>query len=203
MQFSELNVKPQILKSIEDMEYTELTDIQSKIIPLALDYNDLIGQAPTGTGKTFAFAIPILNMVDDSISDVQAAIIAPTRELAVQITNEINKLAKYFKKLKAIAIYGGELIDKQITGLRKKPQIVVATPGRLIDHLNRKTVSLNSVRMVVLDEADEMLNMGFLEDINEILSRTNPVHQTISWHVNYISYFLKLEFKKIICIFFN
>lgn len=179
MQFSELNVKPQILKSIEDMEYTELTDIQSKIIPLALDYNDLIGQAPTGTGKTFAFAIPILNMVDDSISDVQAAIIAPTRELAVQITNEINKLAKYFKKLKAIAIYGGELIDKQITGLRKNPQIVVATPGRLIDHLNRKTVSLNSVRMVVLDEADEMLNMGFLEDINEILSRTNPVHQTM------------------------
>ena len=179
MQFSELNVKPQILKSIEDMEYTELTEIQSKIIPLALDYNDLIGQAPTGTGKTFAFAIPILNMVDDSNSDVQAVVIAPTRELAVQITNEINNLAKYFKKLRALAIYGGELIDKQITGLRRKPQIVVATPGRLIDHLNRKTMNLNSVRMVVLDEADEMLNMGFLDDINEILSRTNPVHQTM------------------------
>lgn len=179
MQFSELNVKPQILKSIEDMEYTELTDIQKRIIPLALDYNDLIGQAPTGTGKTFAFAIPILNMVNENSFDVQATIIAPTRELAVQITNEINKLAKYLNKLKAIAIYGGELIDKQITGLRKRPQIIVATPGRLIDHLNRKTIDLSSVRMVVLDEADEMLNMGFLDDINEILSRMNPNHQTM------------------------
>lgn len=187
MRFNELVVKPQIIQAIEDLGFEELTEIQEKVIPTALEYTDLIGQAPTGTGKTLAFAIPILNMIDENSNDVQAIVIAPTRELAVQITNDINDVSKYFKKVKAITVYGGELIDKQISALRRRPQIVVATPGRLIDHLNRRTMHLNNVRLVVLDEADEMLNMGFLDDINEILSRTNPDHTTMLFSATFSS----------------
>lgn len=179
MQFTELNVNPLIIDGIKKMEFEELTDIQEKVIPLAIEGGDIIGQAPTGTGKTLAFAIPILNNVNENSSRVQAIIIAPTRELAVQITNEINETAYYMKNVKALAIYGGESIEKQITSLKRRPQIIVATPGRLMDHMRRATVRLNNVNIVALDEADEMLNMGFREDIESILEEVNTEHQTM------------------------
>ena len=176
MEFKDLPVKEEILKAIGDLGFTELTEIQEKVIPIALEYHDLIGQAPTGTGKTLGFAIPILNMINEDSRDIEAVIMAPTRELALQITSDINDASKYLKKVTAVTIYGGELIDKQISALRKHPQIIVATPGRLLDHLKRKTLSLKNARVVVLDEADEMLNMGFLDDIKEVLRETNDFH---------------------------
>lgn len=179
MQFIELNVNPLIIDGIKKMEFEELTDIQEKVIPIAIQGQDIIGQAPTGTGKTLAFAIPILNNIDETSSKVQAIIIAPTRELAVQITKEINEVAYYMKKVSALAIYGGESIEKQITALKKRPQIIVATPGRLMDHMRRATVRLDHVNIVALDEADEMLNMGFREDIECILEDVKSEHQTM------------------------
>ena len=179
MEFKDLQIKEEILKAIDDLGFTELTEIQEKVIPIALEYCDLIGQAPTGTGKTLGFAIPILNMIDENSRDIEAVIMAPTRELALQITSDINDVSKYLKKVNAVTIYGGELIDKQINALRRHPQIIVATPGRLLDHLKRKTISLKSARIVVLDEADEMLNMGFLDDIKEVLRQTNDLHTSM------------------------
>ena len=176
MEFKDLQIKEEIKKAIGDLGFTELTEIQEKVIPIALDYRDLIGQAPTGTGKTLGFAIPILNMISEDSRDIEAVIMAPTRELALQITSDINDAGRYLKKINAVTIYGGELIDKQINALRKHPQIIVATPGRLLDHLRRKTLSLKNAKVVVLDEADEMLNMGFLDDIKEVLSQTNDFH---------------------------
>ena len=179
MLFTELNVNPLIIDGIKKMEFEELTDIQEKVIPIAIEGQDIIGQAPTGTGKTLAFAIPILNSIDESCFKVQAIVIAPTRELAVQITKEINEVAYYMKKVSALAIYGGESIEKQITALKKRPQIIVATPGRLMDHMRRATVRLDNVNIVALDEADEMLNMGFREDIECILEDVKSEHQTM------------------------
>lgn len=179
MEFKNLQVKEEILKAIDDLGFTELTEIQEKVIPIALNYQDLIGQAPTGTGKTLGFAIPILNMIDESSRDIEAVIMAPTRELALQITSDINDVSKYLKRVNAVTIYGGELIDKQINALRRHPQIIVATPGRLLDHLKRKTLTLKNARIVVLDEADEMLNMGFLDDIKSVLKETNDMHMTM------------------------
>ena len=168
MEFKDLQVKEEIIRAIDDLGFTELTEIQEKVIPIALEYRDLIGQAPTGTGKTLGFTIPILNMIDENSRDIEAVIMAPTRELALQITSDINDASNYLKKINAVTIYGGELIDKQINALRHHPQIIVATPGRLLDHLKRKTLTLKNVRTVVLDEADEMLNMGFLDDIKDL-----------------------------------
>ena len=179
MQFNELNINPLILDGIARMEFSDLTDIQEKVIPLAITGIDIIGQAPTGTGKTLSFAIPILEQIDPNSSKVQAIVIAPTRELAVQITKEINEVAFCMKGVKALAIYGGESIEKQITALKKRPQIIVATPGRLMDHMRRATVRLDYVNIVALDEADEMLNMGFREDIECILEDVNTEHQTM------------------------
>ncbi|MBO4667992.1 MAG: DEAD/DEAH box helicase [Bacilli bacterium] len=179
MDFNNLEIKEEIKKAINDLGFSELTEIQEKVIPIALNYRDLIGQAPTGTGKTLGFAIPIINMIDPSSRDVEAVIMAPTRELALQITSDINDASKYLKGVNALTIYGGELIDKQINALRRHPQIIVATPGRLLDHLKRKTISLKQARVVVLDEADEMLNMGFLDDIKSVLEATNTMHLTM------------------------
>ena len=179
MKFTELNVNPLIIDGINNLGLTDLTEIQEKVIPLALNGSDLIGQAPTGTGKTFAFGIPILNNINENNHDIECLILAPTRELVVQITKEINNLGVYFINSDCLAIYGGELIDKQIIGLKKKPKIIVCTPGRLIDHLNRKTIRLDKVKMVILDEADEMLDMGFIDDINSILSLVTLPHQTM------------------------
>lgn len=177
--FSELNTNPSILEGIEKMDYQEMTEVQEKVIPVALDDKDVIAQAPTGTGKTIAFAIPILEKIDASLDKVQALVISPTRELAVQIAKEINTVSKCLDDVNALAVYGGEIIDKQIYNLKKRPKIIVATPGRLMDHLERRTIRLNDVKMVVLDEADEMLNMGFIEDITSILERIPCEHQTM------------------------
>ena len=179
MNFNELKVNPLILEGIEKMGFELMTDIQAKVIPLALKGCDVIGQAPTGTGKTVAFAIPVLNEIDSESKKVQAVIMAPTRELAVQISKEVNNVASMFPGVKALPIYGGEPIEKQIASLRRKPQIIVATPGRLMDHMRRETIRLDEVKMVVLDEADEMLNMGFRDDINEILENIYSLHQTL------------------------
>lgn len=176
--FHELELQESILKAVDDMGFTQMTPIQEKIIPYALTDMDLIGQAQTGTGKTAAFGIPMLSKMDPHGPAVQAIVLAPTRELALQVSEEINRLAKY-KDIHALAVYGGEDIGRQIKALRKKPQIVVATPGRFMDHMRRKTIHLDHIRMVVLDEADEMLSMGFIEDIEEILREVPDERQTL------------------------
>lgn len=177
--FEELKINPLLIKGIEKMKFEVMTEIQEKVIPIALKMVDIIAQAPTGTGKTIAYALPILNKIDVSIEAIQTIVIAPTRELAVQITKEINTVAFYLKDVKAVAIYGGESIDRQILALKKRPQIIVATPGRLMDHMERRTVRLDNVTTIVLDEADEMLNMGFKEDIDFILTNIKLKHQTM------------------------
>ena len=176
--FSELGLDPEVIKAVEDMGFTSPTPIQEQIIPAAMEGKDLIGQAQTGTGKTAAFAIPLLSKIDIKENGVQALILAPTRELAVQVSEEINRLAKY-KRVEAIAIYGGEDIGKQIRGLKRNPQIVVATPGRFMDHMRRNTISLSKIQTVILDEADEMLSMGFIEDIETILQEIPTERQTL------------------------
>lgn len=177
--FNTLNISQDLIRGTERMNFSEMTEVQEKVIPIALTNCDVIAQAPTGTGKTMAFALPILNKIDVMIERVQAIIIAPTRELAVQISNNFKEVSYYKKDVKVVCVYGGEPIDIQIKALRRKPQIIVCTPGRLIDHLNRKTIHLDYVNTVVLDEADEMLNMGFKEDLDEILSRVSSNHQTM------------------------
>ncbi|GGH80834.1 DEAD-box ATP-dependent RNA helicase CshA [Pullulanibacillus pueri] len=161
------------------MGFTAATPIQAQSIPLVQSGRDVIGQAQTGTGKTAAFGIPIIEKLDASQhKDPQALIIAPTRELAVQVARELNQLGKN-KKIRAMAVYGGEDIGKQIRALKKQPHIIAATPGRLLDHINRKTIKLNQVHSIVLDEADEMLNMGFIDDIKKILSKVPEERQTL------------------------
>ena len=193
MEFKDLQINEQILNGIARKEFTTLTEIQEKVIPFALSGKDLLGQAPTGTGKTLAFTIPILNQIDEEKRVCQALIIAPTRELALQITSDVNEIS-YFMNIKAVTHYGGELIDKQITALRRKPQIIVATPGRLLDHVNRGTISLENVKVVVLDEADEMLDMGFREDINAILDKVSE-HQTMLFSATFSNDIEEIAYK--------
>ncbi len=176
--FENLDICPQIKKSLSEMEIFETTEIQRESIEPMLLFKDILAQAPTGTGKTFAFGIPIVERIIEDENTVQALILCPTRELAIQITNELNKLTKYKKKVKSLAVYGGQNIEIQISALRDKPQIIVATPGRLMDHLKRKKIFLSSLSTVVLDEADEMLNMGFREDIETILKNVPQNVQT-------------------------
>ncbi|WP_409303951.1 DEAD/DEAH box helicase [Peribacillus sp. SCS-155] len=167
--FSELGLDRSTMKSIEKMGFEEATPIQAQTIPLALEGKDIIGQAQTGTGKTAAFGIPLMEKIDIKNENVQGIIIAPTRELAIQVSEELFKLG-YGKRARVLAVYGGQDIDRQIRALKKNPHIIVGTPGRLLDHIKRKTLRLNGVSTVILDEADEMLNMGFIEDIESILS---------------------------------
>ncbi|RXT15417.1 DEAD/DEAH box helicase [Ammoniphilus sp. CFH 90114] len=176
--FHELGISGPILRAITDMGFEEASPIQEKSIPIALSGKDIIGQAQTGTGKTAAFGIPILENVDTSKDHVQAIVIAPTRELAIQVSEEINRLAKYMG-IRSLPIYGGQSIDRQINALRKRPHVITGTPGRLLDHIQRKTLKLDRVSIVVLDEADEMLDMGFLEDIERILKETPEGKQTL------------------------
>lgn len=163
------------------MGYDMATSIQSQSIPLILEGKDLIGKSQTGSGKTAAFGLPSIDLVDMSISPktVQVLILCPTRELALQATSELKKFSKYKNDIKIVSIYGGEPIDRQMAQLRQGCQIVVGTPGRIMDHMRRKTLKLSHVKMVVLDEADEMLNMGFVEDIETILTDIPSEHQTI------------------------
>ncbi len=176
--FEELQINESILRALNDMGFEEPTPIQKEAIPVAMSGQDMIGQAQTGTGKTAAFGIPALEKVDGAIRDVQVLILSPTRELAIQVAEELNKMAQY-TQIQALPIYGGQDIQRQFRSLHKKPQIIVATPGRLMDHMERGSIKFDQVKVVVLDEADEMLNMGFVEDINKILSSVPDERQTL------------------------
>ncbi len=177
--FSDLGVSEEILRAVEDMGFTQPSPIQAQSIPYLLEGHDLIGQAQTGTGKTASFAIPIIDQVDESLNKPQALILCPTRELAVQVEGEIVKLTKYKKKIASTCLYGGDSIERQIRDLKKGVQIVVGTPGRVMDHIDRRTLNLQEVSIVVLDEADEMLDMGFREDIETILKSMPEERQTV------------------------
>lgn len=176
--FKDLRVSDPVMKALEKMGFEEATPIQSETIPIALEGNDLIGQAQTGTGKTAAFGIPMIQHFDEKMRKIQGLVVAPTRELAIQVAEEINRLAK-FSSMRALAIYGGQHMERQIRALKDGPQIVVATPGRLLDHMRRKTIRTDNVKTAVLDEADEMLNMGFIDDIKAILKGIPEERQTL------------------------
>ncbi|BAI62131.1 putative ATP-dependent RNA helicase [Methanocella paludicola SANAE] len=177
--FQELSLSNATLKALAGMGFEEATPIQEQAIPAALAGKDVIGQAQTGTGKTAAFGIPMIENIDAGSGDIQGIVITPTRELAVQVAEELNRIGE-FRGIHTLPIYGGQDIKRQINGLKRRPQIIVGTPGRLVDHMmRRKTISLKNIRTVVLDEADEMLDMGFIEDIEEILKRTPEGRQTL------------------------
>ena len=178
MKFKELELSPELLKSVERAGFEEATPIQSETIPLALAGKDVIGQAQTGTGKTAAFGLPMLEKIDPDRHELQGLVIAPTRELAIQTQEELYRLGRD-KKVRVQAVYGGADIGRQIRGLKDRPHIVVGTPGRMLDHINRHTLKLGTVQTLVLDEADEMLNMGFLEDIEKIISQVPDQRQTL------------------------
>ena len=178
MYFSELGLSNKLLKAIQRSGYEEATPIQEQTIPMVLAGKDVIGQAQTGTGKTAAFGLPTIEHVDVENPAIQALIISPTRELAIQTEEELFRLGKE-KRVKVQVVYGGADIRRQIRSLEKNPQILVGTPGRLRDHLRRGTVDLSGVQTLVLDEADEMLNMGFLEDIEDIIKQTPSERQTL------------------------
>jgi ATP-dependent RNA helicase DeaD len=175
----EFNLRPEIRQAIEAMGFLEFTDIQKLTLPLLLEGKDVIGHSHTGTGKTAAYAIPILEKIDPESDEVQALIICPTRELALQIRDEILRIAKYMPKVRVVTVYGGDPITNQLYALRKKPQIIVGTPGRTIDHLDRHTLKLDQLAFMVMDEADEMLKMGFQEDIEKIFSHIPEFRQTM------------------------
>ncbi len=176
--FDHLNLRPEVARSLREIGYKTMFPIQAQAIPPLLEGKDVIGQAHTGSGKTAAFALPIIEKIDHAKQYVQALVVVPTRELALQVTDEFNKLAKYLN-IRAYSIYGGQSITPQIERLRKRsPQIVVATPGRLIDHMERGTIDFQDVRFVVLDEADRMLDMGFIDDIDYILKQIPNGAQT-------------------------
>ncbi|MGX7420500.1 degradosome RNA helicase CshA [Carnobacterium gallinarum] len=178
MKFSELGLSPELLQSVERLGFEEATPIQGQTIPLALEGKDVIGQAQTGTGKTAAFGLPMLQKIDLTNRTVQGLVIAPTRELAIQTQEELFRLSRD-KKVRVQVVYGGADISRQIRALKDQPHIVVGTPGRLLDHINRRTLKLDHVETLVLDEADEMLNMGFLEDIEKIIKEVPSVRQTL------------------------
>ena len=169
--FQNLGLSPEMLKALEAKGYGYPTTIQAQAIPHFLQWKDVIAKAPTGTGKTFAFGIPMIEHIDPSCSDVQGLILAPTRELAIQIGDELRGLTAFFKGIRVAVLYGGAGIVGQARQLEKKPQIVVATPGRLMDHYNRKNIRLDKIQTVVLDEADRMLDMGFFKDVTKIIEK--------------------------------
>ena len=177
--FENLDLSKELKKALNDMEFVEMTAIQSQSIPAMIAGNDIVAQAPTGTGKTCSFGIPVVENTDTSERNVTSLILAPTRELALQIANELIRLTKYKKSIRIAVVYGGQNIDRQILALKRKPQIIVATPGRLMDHMRRKTIRLDHLKTLVLDEADEMLDMGFREDIDEILQSIPEERQTV------------------------
>ncbi|KIL52195.1 DEAD/DEAH box helicase [Jeotgalibacillus soli] len=176
--FSELPISPAILKSIKRMGFEEATPIQAGTIPLSVEGRDIIGQAQTGTGKTAAFGIPMLEKIDAKSPNIQGLIIAPTRELAIQVSEELYKIGSD-KRVRVLSVYGGQDIQRQIRAMKKNPHIIVGTPGRLLDHINRRTLKLDNVQTLVLDEADEMLNMGFIDDIESILKNVPSTRQTL------------------------
>lgn len=177
--FETLEISEELKKAIADMGFEEATPVQSQSITPIMEGRDVVAQAPTGTGKTCAFGIPIMEEIDSDAKQVLALILCPTRELVIQTTHELMKLTKYKESVRIVPIYGGQNIDRQIQALKRKPQIIVATPGRLMDHMRRKTIRLKDLQYMVLDEADEMLNMGFREDIDTILETVPEERQTV------------------------
>lgn len=173
MKFSEAaELSNEILKAVEKMGFTEMTPVQMKTLPLMMEGRDIIAIAPTGTGKTCAFGIPMLEYVNLGDKRVQELVLAPTRELSLQITDELKQLSRFIPGVRIACLYGGQPIAKQISQLKQNPQIVVATPGRLLDHLQRGNIRLDAIHTMVLDEADEMLNMGFVKDVTKIIEAT-------------------------------
>ncbi|MEY8338620.1 DEAD/DEAH box helicase [Lachnospiraceae bacterium 62-35] len=179
IRFEDLDLSEKILKAVGDMGFEETSPIQAKAIPLQMEGKDIIGQAQTGTGKTAAFGIPLLQKVDPKNKKLQAIALCPTRELAIQVAEEIRRLAKYMHGIKVLPVYGGQEIVKQIRSLKGGAQVIIGTPGRVMDHMRRHTIKLDGVHTVVLDEADEMLNMGFLEDMETILTQLPEERQTV------------------------
>lgn len=177
--FEEMDLSKEVLRAIKDMGFTTPSTVQAKTIPLMMSGADVNAIAPTGTGKTCAFGIPMLEYVQLNEPEVQEVVLAPTRELALQIGDELTKLAKYIKGCRIAVLYGGQPIPKQLAALKRKPQILVATPGRLLDHMNHGNVHLNAVHTMVLDEADEMLNMGFVKDVTRIIEATPDERQMV------------------------
>ena len=169
--FDSFGLSEATMRAIRNKGYTVSTPVQAGCIPPMLEGKDVIAKAPTGTGKTMAFGLPIIERIDRESEAVQALILAPTRELAMQITEELREVAVCHEGLRVVCLYGGEPIGKQINALKRKPQIVVATPGRLSDHMKRRTVTVKEVQTVVLDEADRMLDMGFIHDVTRILDK--------------------------------
>ncbi len=179
IKFSELSLSEDVLSAITEMGFENATPIQSGSIPVMLQGKDMIGQAQTGTGKTAAFGLPILELINPKQKNVQALILAPTRELCVQIAGELEKMSKYKNGVQVLSIFGGDSMQRQVTGLKRGANIVAGTPGRVMDHLRRGTLRLDNLQIVVLDEADEMLNMGFKDDIETILQDTPDHKQTV------------------------
>ena len=179
IKFEELNLSKELLRAVSEMGFEQATPIQSKTIPEILLGKDIIGQASTGTGKTAAFGLPAIEKIDEELRDVQVLILCPTRELAIQVSSEMNKFLKYKKNIFAFPVYGGQPIQTQILGLGRGPKIVIGTPGRTLDHINRGRLRLSNVKMVILDEADEMLDMGFRVDLQNILKSTPSSKQTV------------------------
>lgn len=181
LRFEDLNLSQETLRAIAKMGYAQTYPIQAQAIPFIIEGRDVTGLAMTGTGKTASFGLPLIDKIDQNNKKVQALIVCPTRELAIQVSGEIHKFLRYKKNISVLPIYGGQSIEGQIRALKKGVQIVVGTPGRLIDHIDRKSLNLSSVSMVVLDEADEMMDMGFRGDIEKILQKTPASRQTITF----------------------
>ncbi|WPC41396.1 DEAD/DEAH box helicase [Clostridium sp. JS66] len=177
IKFSDLNLHTKVLQAIDAMGFEEPSQIQAEAIPVILSGNDMIGQAQTGTGKTLAFGAPVLSQIESS-DKISALVLTPTRELAIQVNDELARIAK-FKKTKLLPVYGGQPIDRQIKSLRRGVDVVVGTPGRILDHIKRNTLDLSGVKFLILDESDEMLNMGFIDDIEEIIKALNKDRQTL------------------------
>lgn len=177
-EFKNLNISDAVIEALNLIDITSPTPIQAQSIPYLLNGRDVIGQAQTGTGKTFAYSIPLIERIDEKSKDIEALVLCPTRELSLQVSKEIHKLAKNLKKLKIATIYGGESYEKQFKALKMNPQIVIGTPGRIIDQMNRGNIDFTKIKYLVLDEADEMLKMGFQEDLETILKTMPKDRQT-------------------------
>jgi len=177
--FENLNLSKELQKAVQELGFEEMTPIQAQTIPLILDGKDVIGQAQTGTGKTLAFGLPMLDAIQPKVKKPQAIILCPTRELAIQVAEELKRALRYKRDIAILPVYGGQPIDRQFRGLKAGAQVIIGTPGRTIDHINRGTLKLETIRTVVLDEADEMLNMGFIDDVEEILKKTPRERQTL------------------------
>ena len=169
VRYADLGLSQALMQAIQKKGYVQATPVQGGAIPYFMEYRAVIAKAPTGTGKTFAYGIPMVEHIDPESTDVLGLVLAPTRELAIQIRDELRDLCAFKEGVRSVCLYGGQPIDKQITQLKKRPQIVVATPGRLMDHVKRRTLRLDKVETVVLDEADRMLDMGFIRDVTRIL----------------------------------